>query len=599
MANYLTLVEQLSTAVEQLNQVLQGDETTTVDINGKVQPSVQKKTLDEVTAKVQLVLDAAADIDAVKYATTAAGIAATTDGQFFSVVSDDDDSYLDLYKNDNDSAEYIKSYPSAEAIHNIPVKEHISKKDFTLSDESGETILSANSNELEFAGNAKFKTLETTDPVSSGLNQQLESPFLYSLTDSSGEMIFAVTKDGVMANGFSTQDGEIGTSSTIYQQSPNAEIDCFPTMGQSNAAGDLGITDPPISTVQEYKNIIPVYDTGSVSTNSAVPIGMIPLAEDIATGYEWTGLNACNQVSKMILNDSGLSVSELNQMYTFKAAMGGSGIPSVGNDSTAVRFKRDIDFGVSYSNQNNKSFNVKAVSFTQGEANNQMTSQDYYDATISMYDWMNDYCKAATGQRNDMKLFTWQIQEDTGVRRAQLIASDRHPNIHVVFPEYALPMKPNAGVHLNNVGMALSGAYYGLAYKRIIIDGKNWEPLRCTGVSHYGGKVILNYNRKGIVIDRDTYGTVDGDGFYVTDDTGSITITSVSISDYGYVSLSLSRDIVGNATVGYGLRMRNRDDEVIVYGGCLRDSDGLSETTTLDGVVYPLHNWSLLFEEII
>ncbi|WP_288985784.1 SGNH/GDSL hydrolase family protein [uncultured Pseudoalteromonas sp.] len=129
MANYLTLVEQLSTAVDQLNQVLQGDETTTVDINGKVQPSVQKKTLDEVTAKIQLVLDAAADIDAVKYVTTAAGIAATTDGQFFSVVSDDVDNYLDLFKNESGVAAFKKSYPSSEAVkpENTVSKDNTSK----------------------------------------------------------------------------------------------------------------------------------------------------------------------------------------------------------------------------------------------------------------------------------------------------------------------------------------------------------------------------------------------------------------------------------------------------------------------------------------
>lgn len=114
MANYLTLLEQLSTAVDQLNEVLQGDENTTVTINGQQQPSVQKKTLDEVNAKIQLVLDAAADIDAVKYATTADGIASGAD--YFSVVSQSSDIYLDLYKNEAGNAVFQKSYPSLEGV---------------------------------------------------------------------------------------------------------------------------------------------------------------------------------------------------------------------------------------------------------------------------------------------------------------------------------------------------------------------------------------------------------------------------------------------------------------------------------------------------
>lgn len=127
MANYLTLVEQLSEAVDQLNQVLQGDENTTVTINGQQQPSVQKKTLDEVNAKIQLVLDAAADIDAVKYATTADGIA--SGAEYFSVVSDNEESYLDLYKNTSGNAVFQKSYPSIEGV--IPkqvVEEYNSNK---------------------------------------------------------------------------------------------------------------------------------------------------------------------------------------------------------------------------------------------------------------------------------------------------------------------------------------------------------------------------------------------------------------------------------------------------------------------------------------
>lgn len=119
MSDFLTLTSQLSTAVDQLNQVLQGDENTTVMINGEEKPSVQKKTLDEVLARVQFVLDAAADIDAVKYPTTVAGIAATTNGQFFSVVSDDDEAYLDLYLNDNGTAVFEKRYPSSVAISAI------------------------------------------------------------------------------------------------------------------------------------------------------------------------------------------------------------------------------------------------------------------------------------------------------------------------------------------------------------------------------------------------------------------------------------------------------------------------------------------------
>lgn len=47
---------------------------------------------------------------------TAAGLAATTDGDYFSVPSPDEDEYLILYRNDSGSAVEIRRYPSIEAI---------------------------------------------------------------------------------------------------------------------------------------------------------------------------------------------------------------------------------------------------------------------------------------------------------------------------------------------------------------------------------------------------------------------------------------------------------------------------------------------------
>lgn len=117
MSDYLELTDQLRESVEQLNQVLQGDENTTVLINGEEKPSVQKKTLDEVLARVQLVLDAAADIDAVKYGSIQDGIASSS--EYFSVVSDQNKTYLDLYKNESGNAVLITSYPSVEGVFNF------------------------------------------------------------------------------------------------------------------------------------------------------------------------------------------------------------------------------------------------------------------------------------------------------------------------------------------------------------------------------------------------------------------------------------------------------------------------------------------------
>src|SRR5690625_2620710 len=60
----------------------------------------------------------AAQLNAHIYPSTAAGLAATTDGDYFSVPSEDDDEYLILYRNDSGSATEVQRYPSAAAVEN-------------------------------------------------------------------------------------------------------------------------------------------------------------------------------------------------------------------------------------------------------------------------------------------------------------------------------------------------------------------------------------------------------------------------------------------------------------------------------------------------
>lgn len=66
--------------------------------------------------------EAAADasqLSAGVYPTTADGLAATTDGQYFNIPSDNDDEYLILYQNVAGSAVEIKRYPSAALVESL------------------------------------------------------------------------------------------------------------------------------------------------------------------------------------------------------------------------------------------------------------------------------------------------------------------------------------------------------------------------------------------------------------------------------------------------------------------------------------------------
>lgn len=229
MSDFLTLTSQLSTAVDQLNQVLQGDENATVMINGEEKPSVQKKTLDEVLARVQLVLDAAADIDAVKYANTAAGIANTTDGDYFSVFSNDPENYLDLYKNDNGTAIYQKSYPTTKAIKTksennlFSLKESIAHKNLFSAQQYNCEVLP---DEI-VNGNFELVVVDNK-PMIRGY-----------VTESSGAINLRARYTSVNINNF--KSGKI--SASIYVHSSNTGLEATVSITQRGSGGSAVQTD--------------------------------------------------------------------------------------------------------------------------------------------------------------------------------------------------------------------------------------------------------------------------------------------------------------------------------------------------------------------
>tara|TARA_R100000789_G_scaffold88836_1_gene85710 strand:+ start:17307 stop:19472 length:2166 start_codon:yes stop_codon:yes gene_type:complete len=118
---------------EQLDEAVNSDESVFIDRLGKRRLTL--RGMEQVFDGAQLAIDAyydakaeadrseaakdAAQLSAGVYEDAASGIAATTDGQYFSVPSASADEYLILYKNNAGSAVEIESYPSAGSVEKL------------------------------------------------------------------------------------------------------------------------------------------------------------------------------------------------------------------------------------------------------------------------------------------------------------------------------------------------------------------------------------------------------------------------------------------------------------------------------------------------
>lgn len=99
----LTDMQQAKKDMDDINTFTVSTSDSFVDNTGR-----SRRTMEGVVSDVH--------IGGKPFENTAAGITATTDGNYFSVVSPSDDNYLDLYKNESGVAVFKKSYPSAEVV---------------------------------------------------------------------------------------------------------------------------------------------------------------------------------------------------------------------------------------------------------------------------------------------------------------------------------------------------------------------------------------------------------------------------------------------------------------------------------------------------
>ena len=181
--------------------------------------------------------------------------------------------------------------------------------------------------------------------------------------------------------------------------------------------------------------------------------------------------------------------------------------------------------------------------------------------------------------------FAVDAQSSLAVKLAQIQASDENPNIHIACPGY--PLKN--GTHFNNVGFKRLGAYYGLAYKRIVIDKTGWRPLRPVDflVQDDLLQIKLSTQHKPLVIATTPIGVnYTGSGFSLTDASGNaISITGISIVNGDMVKIQAATTIPAGAKITYeNGNLRDSQGDTLVFGG---------------GLNFPLHNWCVTFQQTL
>jgi hypothetical protein len=175
-------------------------------------------------------------------------------------------------------------------------------------------------------------------------------------------------------------------------------------------------------------------------------------------------------------------------------------------------------------------------------------------------EWQADYERdigGVTGREVPVPMFhsqasAWTSPGNGSATRTRgayqvLAESESNPDKTIlVCPKYMFPYVD--GIHLTNTSYRWLGEYYAKAYKRVVLDGEPWTPLKPAWITRTGAVVTARFDVPvpPLVIDTERVTDPGQFGFEFHDDSGAPPgIVGVELTGPDRVSVTLSREPTG------------------------------------------------------
>lgn len=390
------------------------------------------------------------------------------------------------------------------------------------------------------------------------------------------------------------------------ETAPQVDIHHVLVTGQSNAIGTMSI--PPLTTEQPYDNLM--FDTGVLKAESEWFRKLVPLVEgDLMPGkvyrVETLSSGFANLVSKTAREELGTKHDVLVSIH----GVGGMPYPALmkGTKPYAAGLL-EVFHAQNLARATKKSYVVSAVITVHGEADH-ADGNPLYEPSLRV--WQRDYEKDVreiTGQKDPIPLFETQIsnwprygQATSRIPDDQLTAHIKAPGkVILVGPKYHLPYGSD-GIHLANEGQRHMGEDYAKAYKRVVLEGGTWEPLRPKAVTRDGNEITITFHVPAppIVLDPNLVSNPGNFGFEYHEGSASppkIASVTVTGPDTVKVTLTGAPDPKARKRIRYAYTSHPSAHAGPTSGprGNLRDSD---PTVSRHG--YALFNWCVHFDEAV
>ena len=380
--------------------------------------------------------------------------------------------------------------------------------------------------------------------------------------------------------------------------------------GQSVAVGLASM--PVVSSVQPHDSLMFVGGVRTLYTTterSAVYTSLVPLIEEIdGDAGESPTAGTLEMVNDLRFSEDGVAYTQSPERYLgSNPAWGGLPLSDLTYGSIAfLGFTEDILYGAARAQELGSPYRVGAVTWAQGEADYILgtTREDYMAGMKTLKDWVNVYSTTYSGDATPVPFIQHQVSSHIAwgvgyphIALAQTDLADTTPGFYVATPSYM--MDYSDGVHLTGPSSKWLGAYYGLVYKRVIVDKAQWKPLSPSEVTANGSTIQATFHvpQPPLVLDTGSVSDPGNYGFSVVTSQGSaIEIVSVSITSDDTVTLVTTEPVPADAKLRYAFNGSGYSGRLSGPRGNLRDSQGDVLVFDPSGIDRRMDNWCVIFE---
>ncbi len=372
--------------------------------------------------------------------------------------------------------------------------------------------------------------------------------------------------------------------------------------GQSLSVGATATTI--LSTSQPYFNV--TFNTGPRKDSAANSV--IPLIEQFnnpsSDGYDNRGETCCsgaaNYASRAMMLENGIAPKD-HVIFASTAGHGGYRIDQLEKGTDWYNFF--IEHVSEAKRLNGEDYKVQVVCWVQGENDATTSMQTPYDVYREKLEKLQSDAsadiKAITGQADEVKFITYQMSyaARTWEKQAlvQLHLCQQSDKFLMATPMYHMPYAID-NIHLTNVGYKWLSAYFGRAYKQLVVDNRKPDFINPKVAQLIGDEIHINFDvpKAPLVLDTTTLALTTDHGFKVLVNGSKAAISNIATQE-DKVILKISEPPTGEVKVRYALDYLGTG--INLTGGAsgnLRDST--TDSIEFAGVERPLYHVCPHFE---